>query len=215
MEPSTGKFTVATSAPAVYNVAGLSCANWHFSVHKSPKKKSPSSPILWGLASCIQNDLNFLIREDIRYSPPVICKLPDFRHWKRKLKGLCQPSCSGIYLIVNSYASISCLSIQRSDRIKKQEMNEINWLGAMNRNRCSGRGENIGVNLLFHWCSAWTKFIKSTSLTSSQSMNVNECLRTDALQEPLEPISQCMSDPIFKSDTGTSFQTCNGKKIKK
>lgn len=36
MEPSTVKFTVATSAPAVYNVAGLSCANWHYSVHKSP-----------------------------------------------------------------------------------------------------------------------------------------------------------------------------------
>ena len=39
MEPSTVKFTVATSAPIVYNVTGLSCANWHFSVHKSPKKK--------------------------------------------------------------------------------------------------------------------------------------------------------------------------------
>lgn len=74
MEPSTVKFTVATPAPAVYNVAGLSCANWHFSVHKSPKKKKiPSSPVLWGFASCIHSDLNLLIREDIRYSPPVIC----------------------------------------------------------------------------------------------------------------------------------------------
>lgn len=39
MEPSTVKITGATSAPAVYNVAGLFCANWHFSVNKSPKEK--------------------------------------------------------------------------------------------------------------------------------------------------------------------------------
>lgn len=32
-------------------------------------------------------------------------------------------------------------------------------------------------------------------------------------REPLEPISQCLSDPIFYSDTGgPSFQTPNGKK---
>lgn len=51
MEPSTGKFTVATSAPVVCNVAALSSANWHFSLHKSPwkKKETPSRSILWGL----------------------------------------------------------------------------------------------------------------------------------------------------------------------
>lgn len=42
MEPSTGKFTVATSAPVVCNVAALSSANWHFSLHKSPQKKGNS-----------------------------------------------------------------------------------------------------------------------------------------------------------------------------
>lgn len=51
MEPSTGKFTVATSAPVVCNVAALSSANWHFSLHKSPQKKeTPSSSTLWGLS---------------------------------------------------------------------------------------------------------------------------------------------------------------------
>lgn len=69
MEPSTLKFTVATSAPAVYNVAGLSYANWHFSVHKSPKKKPPPRPILYSLGSCYQSDPNLLIKEDILYSP--------------------------------------------------------------------------------------------------------------------------------------------------
>lgn len=73
MEPSAVKFTAATSAPAVYNVAGLSCANWHFSVHESLKINLQAAPVLKGLASRIQNDLNPLIREDIRYSPPVIC----------------------------------------------------------------------------------------------------------------------------------------------
>lgn len=45
MEPSAVKFIVATSDPSVYNVASLSCANWHFAVHKSPKKisKQPQS----------------------------------------------------------------------------------------------------------------------------------------------------------------------------
>lgn len=90
MEPSVVKFIVATSDPAVYNVASLSCANWHFSVHKSPKekKKSPGSFIFWGLASCIQNDLNLLIREDILLQLFVLSKLPDLSHLKRKLKGL-------------------------------------------------------------------------------------------------------------------------------
>lgn len=51
MEPSTGKFTVATSAPVVCNVAALSSANWHFSLHKSPQKKeTPSRSTLWGLS---------------------------------------------------------------------------------------------------------------------------------------------------------------------
>ena len=80
MEPSAVKFTVATSAPAVYNVASLSCANWRFSVHKSPKKKREketlSSPVFRGSAGWIRNDLNLLIREGhMVFSSSYLCRV--------------------------------------------------------------------------------------------------------------------------------------------
>lgn len=148
MEPSTAKFTAATSAPAVYNVACLSCANWHFSVHKSPKK-SPSSPILWGLASSIQNDLNFLIREDILYSLLVICNLPDIgkgglKVWETKLeRNVFNVNFNTIHLLLVSWFRVQIES--------KQEMNiNISSFGAMNKNHSSRTEENIRVNLLLH-----------------------------------------------------------------
>lgn len=105
MEPSTDKFTGATST-AVYNVASMSYDNWHFCHHKSPNKSS-SIPICRVLASCIHNDHNLIIRKE-QNSNSVVCKLSNFRHRKEKKKCLGQPNCSRMYyyflfFIISSY----------------------------------------------------------------------------------------------------------------
>lgn len=84
MEPSAVKFTVATSATAIYNVTSLSCANWHFSVHESPKINLQAAPFTQVYLVAFRMTWTFSLERayGILLQLSVLSKLPDFQKMK-------------------------------------------------------------------------------------------------------------------------------------
>lgn len=104
-----------------------------------------------------------------------------------------------------------CLTIPRSAGITERDW--MRWTDAKQRKQITAQEEETIKGLIYCYRDA-AHGDNSLSQHHWHPSAFEYKWVSQHCSEPSEPIIQCMSDPVFNSDTGTSFQTLHRKNVR-